>query len=61
MLFAEIASCQMEYKYLAHLTGRAEYFTKVCRGILYYRDDSRTESFNIQPFHLLPLCSKLYA
>jgi len=27
MLFAEIASCQMEYKYLAHLTGRKELFT----------------------------------
>ena len=28
-LFAEIASCQMEYKYLAHLTGKEEYFKKV--------------------------------
>lgn len=28
-LFAEIASCQMEYKYLAHVTGKADYFTKV--------------------------------
>jgi hypothetical protein len=25
-LLAEIHSCQMEYKYLAHLTGRQEYF-----------------------------------
>ncbi|KAL0947331.1 hypothetical protein HGRIS_013450 [Hohenbuehelia grisea] len=29
VLFAEIATCQMEYKYLAHLTGRKEYFQKV--------------------------------
>lgn len=30
-LLAEISSCQMEYKYLAHLTGRAEYFHSVDR------------------------------
>lgn len=29
MLWAEGLSCQMEYKYLAHLTGRTEYFDKV--------------------------------
>ncbi|KAH8103865.1 glycoside hydrolase [Cristinia sonorae] len=29
VLYAEAMSCQMEYKYLAHLTGRAEYFEKV--------------------------------
>ncbi|KAJ8508704.1 hypothetical protein ONZ45_g9039 [Pleurotus djamor] len=29
VLFAEATSCQMEYKYLAHLTGRAEYFNSV--------------------------------
>ncbi|KAJ8689444.1 hypothetical protein PTI98_012347 [Pleurotus ostreatus] len=29
VLFAEAASCQVEYKYLAHLTGRAEYFERV--------------------------------
>ncbi|EJD35550.1 seven-hairpin glycosidase [Auricularia subglabra TFB-10046 SS5] len=28
-LIAEIGSCQLEYKYLAHLTGRKEYFRKV--------------------------------
>lgn len=28
-LFAEIASCQMEYKYLAHITGKEKYFKKV--------------------------------
>ncbi|KAI6010684.1 glycoside hydrolase family 47 protein [Pisolithus orientalis] len=27
--FAEMASCQLEYKYLAHLTGRTDYFTRV--------------------------------
>ncbi|KAH7107963.1 seven-hairpin glycosidase [Auriculariales sp. MPI-PUGE-AT-0066] len=27
-LIAEIASCQVEYKYLAHLTGRKEFFQK---------------------------------
>ncbi|KAF8528811.1 seven-hairpin glycosidase [Hysterangium stoloniferum] len=27
VLLAEMASCQMEYKYLAHITGRKEFFT----------------------------------
>ncbi|GJJ12008.1 hypothetical protein Clacol_006246 [Clathrus columnatus] len=31
MLFAEIASCQMEYKYLAHLANRPDFFQKVDR------------------------------
>ncbi|THH27798.1 hypothetical protein EUX98_g6395 [Antrodiella citrinella] len=31
VLYSEALSCQMEYKYLAHLTGRAEYFEKVER------------------------------
>lgn len=29
VLWAEALSCQMEYKYLAHLTGRSHYFDKV--------------------------------
>lgn len=29
ILFAEAATCQLEYKYLAKLTGRAEYYEKV--------------------------------
>lgn len=29
VLWAEALSCQMEYKYLAHLTGRSHYFEKV--------------------------------
>jgi mannosyl-oligosaccharide alpha-1,2-mannosidase len=29
MLWAEGMSCQMEYKYLAHATGRTEYYEKV--------------------------------
>lgn len=29
VMLSEIASCQMEFKYLAHLTGRSEYFEKV--------------------------------
>ncbi|KAF8628835.1 hypothetical protein AX17_005895 [Amanita inopinata Kibby_2008] len=29
ILFAEAASCQLEFKYLAKLTGRAEYYEKV--------------------------------
>ena len=28
-VLAEFASCQMEYKYLAHLTGNGHYFTLV--------------------------------
>ncbi|KAI0352086.1 seven-hairpin glycosidase [Trametes cingulata] len=31
ILWAEALSCQMEYKYLAHLTGRREYFDRVER------------------------------
>lgn len=30
-LLAEMATCQMEYKALAHLTGRKEYFNTVCQ------------------------------
>ena len=29
MLWAEALSCQVEYKYLARLTGRAQYYEKV--------------------------------
>lgn len=29
MLLAEIASCQVEYKYLSKVTGRPEYYEKV--------------------------------
>jgi mannosyl-oligosaccharide alpha-1,2-mannosidase len=29
VLWSEVLSCQMEYKYLAHLTGRAHYYEKV--------------------------------
>ena len=29
ILWAEALSCQVEYKYLAHLTGRKEYFDAV--------------------------------
>jgi hypothetical protein len=28
-LFAEAASCQLEYKYLAKLTGKKEYYQRV--------------------------------
>ena len=30
VLWSEALSCQLEYKYLAHLTGRKEYFDHVC-------------------------------
>ena len=29
VLWSEALSCQMEYKYLAHLTGRHQYFDNV--------------------------------
>jgi hypothetical protein len=29
VLFSEAASCQLEFKYLAKLTGRADYYEKV--------------------------------
>lgn len=34
VLTAELGSCQLEYKYLAQLTGRAEYYTKVSSTII---------------------------
>ncbi|KAF8509918.1 glycoside hydrolase [Gautieria morchelliformis] len=43
MLFAEIASCQMEYKYLAHLTGREEFYTKVDRVMDHLAKSQSTE------------------
>lgn len=33
VLWAEALSCQLEYKYLAHLTGRREYFEDVRRSL----------------------------
>lgn len=33
MLFAEVASCQMEYKYLARLTDRPEFYQKVRKSV----------------------------
>ena len=30
ILWAEALSCQVEYKYLAHTTGRKQYFDRVC-------------------------------
>ncbi|KAI0793718.1 seven-hairpin glycosidase [Fomes fomentarius] len=40
ILWSEALSCQMEYKYLAHLTGRKKYFDKVERvmGLMYSAD-----------------------
>jgi hypothetical protein len=34
MLLAEIASCQVEYKYLSHVTGKEDYFRKVTDCLL---------------------------
>ena len=34
VLWAEALSCQLEYKYLAHLTGRKEYFERVRRLLI---------------------------
>lgn len=33
LVMAEFASCQMEYKYLAHLTGNRDYYLKVSIAI----------------------------
>ncbi|KAG6828534.1 hypothetical protein H0H93_014853, partial [Arthromyces matolae] len=40
VLFAEVASCQLEFKYLAKLTGRSEYYTAAERvmEVLYAAD-----------------------
>ncbi|KAF9516571.1 glycoside hydrolase family 47 protein [Hydnum rufescens UP504] len=42
-LLAEMASCQLEYKYLAHLTGRAEYFQKVDRMMDLMQNSQRAD------------------
>jgi hypothetical protein len=42
VMLAEIASCQLEYKYLAHLTGKKDYFTKVCPRAI-----AQTEAHNV--------------
>lgn len=33
-MLAEIASCQLEYAYLAHLTGKIEHYDRVRHGII---------------------------
>ncbi|CCM04166.1 uncharacterized protein FIBRA_06328 [Fibroporia radiculosa] len=43
VLLAEALSCQLEYKYLAHLTGRREYFQRVDRIMDIMRDANVTE------------------
>jgi mannosyl-oligosaccharide alpha-1,2-mannosidase len=37
MLLAELASCQLEYKYLSKLTGRPEYYERVSFDQVYLR------------------------
>jgi len=34
-LFAEATTCQLEFKYLAKLTGRREYYERVCAPTLF--------------------------
>ncbi|KAF9809117.1 hypothetical protein IEO21_07552 [Rhodonia placenta] len=43
VLWAEALSCQLEYKYLAHLTGRREYFEDVERIMDIMRDAQVTD------------------
>lgn len=33
-MLAEIASCQVEYAYLAHVTGKVEHYKRVCALVL---------------------------
>ncbi len=42
-LFAEIASCQLEFKYLAHLTGREDFFFKVDKVVDYMEESQRKD------------------
>lgn len=46
VLLAEIASCQLEYRYLAHLTGKAEYYRAVARinSVLQMSQNLRSDS-----------------
>jgi mannosyl-oligosaccharide alpha-1,2-mannosidase len=39
VLFAEAMTCQLEFKYFAKLTGRNEYYERVCAATLFYLDD----------------------
>ena len=46
VLLAEMASCQLEYRYLAHLTGKAEYYHAVERinAVLQMSQNLRNDS-----------------
>ncbi|KAI0741365.1 glycoside hydrolase [Daedaleopsis nitida] len=44
VLWSEMLSCQMEYKYLAHLTGRKKYFDKVEHIMQLMYDSDRIDS-----------------
>jgi len=46
VLLAEIASCQLEYRYLAHLTGKGEYYRAVekVNGILQMAQNQRSDA-----------------
>ncbi|KAF8582178.1 glycoside hydrolase family 47 protein [Ramaria rubella] len=46
VLLAEIASCQLEYRYLAHLTGKAEYYRVVekINSVLQMNQNLRNDS-----------------
>ncbi|KAI0688251.1 glycoside hydrolase family 47 protein [Cytidiella melzeri] len=48
-ILSEFASCQMEYRYLAHLTGRAEYIDAVDRLTDFLQDNS--EHGGLFPLH----------
>ncbi|KZT02414.1 glycoside hydrolase family 47 protein [Laetiporus sulphureus 93-53] len=43
VLWAEVASCQLEYKYLAHLTGRRQYYDSVEHIMDIMRDANITD------------------
>lgn len=46
VLLSEMASCQLEFRYLAHMTGRAEYYWAVERvnGVLQMSQNMRGDS-----------------
>ncbi|KAF5355334.1 hypothetical protein D9758_006055 [Tetrapyrgos nigripes] len=51
-LWAEALSCQMEYKYLAHLTGNHEYYEKVEQIMnLMYNSNSTAVQLGLFPTH----------
>jgi mannosyl-oligosaccharide alpha-1,2-mannosidase len=51
---AELGSCQLEYKYLSHVTGKEDYFQKA--SIIFFGNLAALDLvFHLQPDHIVDL------